>query len=75
MLLCDIDMLINFTASQFLPLENEDSDGSYVRGFLWATEETIHTEGLAEVSIWKCEIFAQPIIISLYVLSCFSTRM
>lgn len=58
-------MLINFTASQFLPLENEDSDGSYLTGLVWATEETVHIEGLAEVSIWKHELFAQPIITSL----------
>lgn len=72
---CDLGMLVILAASQFPPLENGNGDGSYLTGLLCVTEETIHRKQLAEVSIWKCELFAWPVVISLYFLSVFSSEI
>lgn len=70
-------MLVNVNplASQLPPLENEDRDGGCLRGLLWATEETIHRKGFGEISIWECELFAWPVVVPVYFLSCFPMRL
>lgn len=70
-------MLVNVNppASQLPPLENEDRDGGCLRGLLWATEETTCRKGFGEISIWECELFARPVVIRAYFLSCFPVRL